>query len=251
MSKSKTSKHKVQRSTTEQFCSKLSLVSKSKDRNFSDRPTVTDMIWVSKGFCFFVFSFFFFFTSSASLLTLKLNPAAGTSELFPPSSAYLRVKLYVGGDGIHNYTFNTTNNPRPLPKYVCDGNSVSCRSLHKLEDISSSLHLAWSTERRPLSLQLPGAELDKSHHTQRDLKHESWRIFMRFKSVYSLFCLLENGFMWKKKRRTLCKLSKNWHRIWRGQHRLGVSGCCCRQDVPQWRFRVAVVNWAAPSLQEK
>lgn len=217
MSKSKNSKHKVQRSITEQFCSNWNAQAINCHLEAKERQTVflkrtfsdwTHCHWYDLSFKgFFCFCFF---TSSASLLTLKLNPAAGTSELFPlPLSVWGWCFLWVEmAPATTHLTPRTTPDPSPNPCVTATLWAAHSEACIMLEDISSPLHLAWGAERRPLSLQFPGAELDKSHHTQRDLRHESWRIFMRFKSVYSLFCLLENSFMWKKKRRTLLQIEQ-------------------------------------------
>lgn len=67
---------------------------------------------------------------------------------------------------------------------------------------------------------------------------------MRFKSVYNSVLSPETTASSEESRGIFCKSSKNWQRIWRGWSCIGASGCCCRQDVPQRRFRVAVVNRA-------
>lgn len=172
---------------------------------------------------------FFFFTSFASLLTLKLSPAAGISELFPLPLSICWERVHEG-EAWRSWRwraqlFNITNNPGLLPKYVCDGDSAPGARIMS-EDISHCLHLAWSAERRPLSLQLPGAEMDKGRHTQRDFRHESRRIFMRFKSVYSLFCLLENGFIWKKKEKKKEGRSANGAKTGTGSGEVSTALAC-------------------------
>lgn len=152
-----------------------------------------------------------------------------------------------------------TNNPRPLPKYpiqslgvtptVCLAGMEACIML---EDISYSLLLAWSTDLKgglspynPLELQRIKAV------TRRGIWDMKAVEFSCVSNQFTTSFVSWKMVSYEESMGIFCKLSKNWQRIWRAQCCLGASGCCCRQDVPQWRFRVAVVNRAAPSLQEK
>lgn len=171
------------------------------------------MIWVSKGFSFFFclqnnFWFTFWPLNKVQLLDPLNCPLV---SLLPPSVEGKPVWPcrwgFIGGDGITNYTFRMTKQaqtppqiPHPIP--WCDPDSKPCRygGLHNVGGyklFSASFMKHW-LEKRPLSLQPPRAAADKSHHTQRDLWHGSWRILKRFKSVYNFFCLLRNGFIWIK-----------------------------------------------------
>lgn len=86
----------------------------------------------------------------------------------------MRVKRDVGGDGMHNYlTSQTSPDSSQTTCVTATPRLADTGARIMLEDISHSLHLAGSRERRPLSLQLPGAEMDKGRHTQRDFRHES------------------------------------------------------------------------------
>lgn len=121
-----------------------------------------------------------------------------------------------------------------------------------LADISYSLLLAWSTDLKGGLSPYNSLELQRIKAvTRRGIWAWKLKNFHAFEISLRLLLSPEKCILYEEYMGIFCKLSKNWQGIWWVQCCLGASDCCCRQDVPQWRFRVAVVNRAAPSLQEK
>lgn len=173
-------------------------------------------------------------------LTFKHSPADGPSELFPRSPCSLLPPSaegnpvcpwkwgFIGEDGIPDYIFKMANNPRSLPEYpiqslgvtppLCLAGTEACIIL---EDISYSLLLAWRTDlKRGLSSYNP-LELRwmKSRHTQRDLGHQSCRIFIAFQISLQLLLCPEKWFHMKK----VWGDSANWAKTGRGFGKLSTA----------------------------
>lgn len=167
-----------------------------------------------------------------------------------------------GGRGVRVYRWRPTTTTtlskaphRPLPNppsiwsfsktpTFCPAVMDVCIMLKDISFFSTPSLRRWF-EKIPLPLQQPRAATDKSRHTQRDLRHESWRIYMHSKSFYNSFCLWNKWLHMKfgrggvaKKTKTAKHLARSvlYWRIWlllqAGCSPVKVLGGCCKLSCP-------------------